>query len=135
DTRRPPVQPRRPLPEGRASLVGQQVHGHRPALALLAERPVHRNEHVVEEHLGELLLAVHRLDGPDRDAGRIHVDQEGGDAPVGRFGRAGPGQQDTPPGVLGQAGPHPLPPKPPAAPRPPPPSNPPAGAPPPPPPP
>src|SRR4029450_8853606 len=33
----PAVQPRAPLPQGRAALVGEQVHGERPALALLAD--------------------------------------------------------------------------------------------------
>ncbi len=100
------VQPGSPLPERSAPLVGEQVHGERPALALLAERAVEGDEHVVEEHLRELLLAVHGLDGPDGDAGGVHVDEEGGDAPVGRFERAGPGEQDAPLRVLGQAGPH-----------------------------
>ena len=35
---------------------------------------------------------VHRLDRPDRDAGRVHVDEQRGDAAVGRLGRAGAGR-------------------------------------------
>src|SRR5918996_4059627 len=106
DVPQPAVQPGRPLPEGRAPLVGEEIHGDRPTLALFTDGAVEGDEHVVVEDLRELLLAVHGLDGPDRDAGRVHVDEEGGDAPVGRFEGAGPGQQDAPLGVLGQAGPH-----------------------------
>ena len=40
---------------------------------------------IVEEDLGELLLAVHRLDRPDGDAGRVHVDEQRGDAFVRRL--------------------------------------------------
>ena len=50
--------------------------------------------------------AVHGLDRPDGDARAVHVDEEGGDPPVGRLGRAGAGEQDATVGVLGQAGPH-----------------------------
>ena len=94
------------MPQGRAPLEGEQVHGHRPALALLAEGAVDGHGHVVEEDLGELRGAVHGLDGPHLDAGAVHVHEQGGDAPVGRLGGAGPGEEDTAVGVLGQAGPH-----------------------------
>ena len=101
----PPVQVGGPVPQGGAPLEGEQVHGHRPALAFVAERAVDGHGDVVEEDLGELGGAVHGLDGPHRDARAVHVDEEGGDPPVGRLGRAGAGQQDAAVGVLGQAGP------------------------------
>ena len=50
----PPVQVGGPVPERRAPLVGEQVHGDRPTLADLAERAVEGHDHVVEEDLGEL---------------------------------------------------------------------------------
>src|SRR5580700_1543720 len=61
------------LPQGRAALEGQKVHGDRPALVHGAEQPVARNDDPVEEDLAELLYAVHRLDGPDGDPRRVHV--------------------------------------------------------------
>ena len=100
------------MPQRRAALVGQQVHGDRPALALVAERAVERHHHVVEEDLAELGRAVHGLDRPHGDAGRVHVDEEGGDAPVGRLRRAGAGEQHaalrrTGPGWSTPSGPRP----------------------------
>ena len=50
------------VPERGAALEGQQVHRHRPALALVAERAIGRHEHVVEEDLAELLATVDRRD-------------------------------------------------------------------------
>ena len=38
----PPVEVGGPVPQRRAALEGQQVHGHRPALALVAQRAVER---------------------------------------------------------------------------------------------
>ena len=101
----PPVQVGGAMPQGRAPLEGEQVHGHRPPLAFLAEGAVDGHGHVVEEDLGELGQAVHRLDRPHDDAGAVHVDEQGGDAPVGRVGRPGAGQEHATVGVLGQAGP------------------------------
>ena len=43
--------------------------------------------------------------GPHLDARAVHVDEEGGDAPVGRLRGPGAGQEDAALGVLGQAGP------------------------------
>ena len=54
----------------------------------LAEHPVGGDHDVVEEHLGELALPVDHLEGRDRDPRRVHVDEERGDAPVARLGRA-----------------------------------------------
>ena len=94
------------MPQCRAPLVGQQVHRHRPALSLLAQGALERHDHAVEEDLRELRRAVHRLNGPDHDAGAVHVHEERGDAAVCRVGVAGPREQHTPVGVLGEARPH-----------------------------
>ncbi len=64
------------------------------------------HEDVVVEDLGELRDAVHRLDRPHRDAGAVHVDEEGRDAAVGGLRRARAREEDTALGVLGQARPH-----------------------------
>ena len=44
------------VPERGAALVGEQIHGHPPAVALAAQGAVVGHHHVVEEHLGELLI-------------------------------------------------------------------------------
>ena len=59
----------------------------------LAEDAVGRDDDVVEEHLGELAHAVDHLDRRDRDPGRVHVDEERGDAAVARLRRPGAGEQ------------------------------------------
>ena len=101
----PPLQVGGPVPQRRAPLVGEQVHGDRPAAVDLAEQSVERHHDVVEEDLAELLRAVHRLDRTHGDAGAVHVDEQRGDPTVGRFGRSRPGQEDAAVRVLGQARP------------------------------
>ena len=101
-----PLQVGGTVPERGAALVGQQVHGDRPAAVDLAQQAVERHEHVVVEDLAELGAAVHRLDRPHRDAGRVHVDEQRRDATVGRLERAGAREQHAARGVLGQARPH-----------------------------
>ena len=54
----------------------------RPALVRLAEHVGVGHEHVVEEHLGEALVAVEALDGAHGDARRREVDEEVGEAAV-----------------------------------------------------
>ncbi len=61
----PPLHVGGAVPERGAPLVGQQVHGDGPPTVDLAQHPVVGNAHVVVEDLGELLDAVHRLNGPD----------------------------------------------------------------------
>ena len=71
-----------PLPEARRALVREDAHRDRPAAVDLAEDAVGRDHDVVEEDLRELVHAVEHLDRGDRDAGRVHVDEERGDAAV-----------------------------------------------------
>ena len=84
----PAVQVRDALPEARRALVREDAHGDGPSAVELAEHPVGGHDDVVEEHLGELVLAVDHLDRRDRDARRVHVDEERGDAAVARLGAA-----------------------------------------------
>ena len=83
----PAVQVRDALPEARRALVREDAHRDGPAAVHLAEHPVGGHDDVVEEHLGELAHAVDHLDRRDRDAGRVHVDEERGDAAVARLRR------------------------------------------------
>ncbi len=94
------------MPQGRAALVGEEVHGDGPPVIDLTEDPVQRHEDVVEEDLAEFPRAVHRLNRPDGDAGAVHVDEQGGDAPVRRLGRSGARQEHAALRVLGQTRPH-----------------------------
>jgi hypothetical protein len=57
-----------------------RVLGVGPALVLLADQLVGRHLDVVEEHLVDLVLAIHRDDRPHGDAGALHVDQQEADA-------------------------------------------------------
>ena len=75
----------------------------------LAEHAVGRDDDVVEEHLGELVHAVDHLERCDRDPGRVHVDEERGDAPMARFGWSGAREQHAAVGVLREARPDLLP--------------------------
>ena len=54
-----------------AALEARRGHGHVPALALVAQQVLGRHLHVVEEDLGEDLLAVDALDGAHGDARRV----------------------------------------------------------------
>jgi hypothetical protein len=83
--------------------MGEQVHRELPAVAGSTEHPVARDDHVVEEHLGELVDAVHGAQRPDGDPRGVHVDEERRDPGVARRGT---GEQHAPGGVLGEAGPH-----------------------------
>ena len=58
----PAVEVRDALPEARGALVGEDAHRDGPAAVQLAEHPVGRHHDVVEEHLGELVVAVDHLD-------------------------------------------------------------------------
>ena len=59
----------------------------RPAGVDLTDDVAVPDDHVVEEDLVELGLAVHLPQGPDLDAGLVHVEHEPGDARC--FGTAG----------------------------------------------
>ena len=90
------------MPEAGRALVRQQVHRQAPPVAGMAEHPLAGNDHVVEEHLGELVDAVHRAQRPDGDPRGVHVHEKRGDAAVAR-GDAG--EQHAARRVLGQARP------------------------------
>ena len=94
------------LPEAGRAFVGQQIHRELPTVAGVSEHAVGGHDDVVEVHLAELVDAVHGAQRAHVDAGTVHVDEEGGDA--GMTG-SGPGQQNAPRRVLGEAGPHLLP--------------------------
>ena len=84
----------------------ERVHDHVPAPADLAHHVLEGNAHAVEEHLVEPVLARHLLQRPDLDPGRLHVDQQEGDAVVLAPGVGiGAHDQDAPIGVLREAGP------------------------------
>ena len=100
------VQVRDPLPEARRALERQDAHRHGPPTVQLAEHALGGNDDVVEEHLGELGHPVDHLDRCDGDAGGVHVDEEGGDAPVARVGGARARQEDAAVRVVRQARPH-----------------------------
>jgi hypothetical protein len=93
------------MPKGCAALVGQQVHGDRPALVLSAQDPLRGYHNILEEDFAELGQAVHGLYRPYGDARAVHVDEEGGDAPVGGFLCSGAGKKNAPLRILGQARP------------------------------
>ena len=94
------------MPEAGGAFVGEQVRRHPPAVPRPPEHPLAGNDHVVEEHLGELIDPVHGAQRPHGDAGGVHVGQEGGDPAVARRGA---GEQDAAGRVLGQARPDLLP--------------------------
>ena len=59
-------------------LVGEQVFGAGPALVLLADEVVGGYTDIIEEDLVYLVRAFQENDRPDRDAGRLHIDQQEG---------------------------------------------------------
>src|SRR6267378_3142006 len=91
---------------GAHPLVAEQVLGHRPPLALLVHEVLDGNLDLVEEDLVHLLAAVQQDDGPHRDAGRVHVDQQEGDAvlALARI-RVGAHEAEDPVGVVSERGP------------------------------
>ena len=62
------------------ALVPEQKLGVGPAAVLLADAVFHRHAHVLEPDLVDLMAAVEQHDGPHRDAGTLHVDQQKCDA-------------------------------------------------------
>ncbi len=97
------------MPERGAALERQKVHGDGPAVAFVSQGAVEGDHDVVEEDLAELLHPVHRSKGLDGDAGRIHVDEQRGDAAMGGVGRACSREEHAPLRVLGEARPDLLP--------------------------
>ena len=90
----------------RRPLVHQRRERHGPALVDVAEAVVVGHPHLVEEHLVEGGAAGHLAQRPHLDAGRVHVDDEAGEALV--LGQVGVGAADdlADVGVLGARGPH-----------------------------
>ena len=79
------------------ALVAEQKLGVVPALVLLADQILGRHLHVVEEHLVDFVAAVDGLDRAHGDAGRLHVDQQEGNAflLLRRPDRCAPGRRSS----------------------------------------
>src|SRR5262249_39027599 len=84
------------------ALVAQQELRVGPALVLLAHAIGDGDLHVLEPDLVDLGLAVEHLDGPHRDAGRLHVDEEERDAFLGAAFARGAHEAEDPVGPLAQ---------------------------------
>ena len=96
----------RPTDPGHArTLVAEQEFGVGPALVFLADQILCGNAHVLEEDVVHLVGSINGDDGPHRDAGRFHVDQQEGDAGLRLCRRVGPHQAEDPVGMLGQCRP------------------------------
>jgi hypothetical protein len=80
-----------------------------PALAAFAHDVLRRHANVVEEHLAEVVAALHHDERPHVDPGSLHRDEQVGDARV--LGRVGLGaeQAEHHVGLGGVAGPDLLP--------------------------
>src|SRR5204863_27590 len=91
------------------ALVGEGGVRHLPAGVQQTHQVRARHAHVLEEDLVEAGVARHLHERAHADAGRLHVDQEVGDAGV--LGRVGVGahQAEHPVGVLRVGGPYLLP--------------------------
>ncbi len=92
---------------GGEAFGAQQLVRNLPALVEPAQHVGARHPHVDEEFLGELGVALDGLDRPHRDAGRLEVDQQHGDAGVARLRlRIGAHQREHPVGEVAVGGPH-----------------------------
>ena len=97
---------RRDRAADRDPLVHQRGQRDPPAVAGLAEQLGVGDAGVGEEDLVELGLAGHLAQRPDLDAGRLHVDDERGEAGVlHRFG-VGAHDEQAPARQVGERGPH-----------------------------
>src|SRR5690349_2815999 len=97
------------LARRRAALVGERRVRDRPALRLGADEVLAWYEHVLEEHLVELLAAGHLAQRTYGDARGLHVADEVADALRLRRRRVRSCEQDAPARELGVARPHLLP--------------------------
>src|SRR5262249_59417354 len=95
--------------EPRAALVRERRHGDLPAPIDVADDVGTRDGYGVEEHLAEFGGSGDLPERPDRDAGKLHVEDEVGQAPVLRQRRIGARQEAAPAGELCVARPHLLP--------------------------
>src|SRR5438876_9099765 len=89
----------------RPAFVREDAHRDLPAGAAVAHEPVLAHLDAVEEHLGELRLAVHLPERPDRDAGAAHVDEQQREPRVLRGIRLGAAEEEAPVGDVGMARP------------------------------
>src|SRR5690606_4991887 len=76
-----------------------------PATVLLADAAVDRDADVIEEDFGEVPAAHDVDERPDGDTGRLHVDDEVGDAAVLWSLRVRASEEDAPFGMVGAARP------------------------------
>jgi len=88
------------------ALVGEQVFGVGPAFIFLADEVGDGDFHVGEPGLVDLMPAIHGDDWTDFDAGRLHVDEDEGDAFL-RFlrGWVGAAEHEDPVGEVTERGP------------------------------
>ncbi len=88
-------------PRDAGAFVAEQELRHVPAAVLLVDAVLHRDTHIVEEHLVQVMAVVDRDDRPHRDARRLHVHEQERDAllPLRRI-RIGADQHEAPVGVM-----------------------------------
>src|ERR1700692_4047808 len=82
------------------ALVAEQKLSVGPAAVFFADAVFDRHAHVLEPHLVDLVAAVQQHDGPDGDAGTLHIDQQEGDAGLLLGLRVGTHQTKDPIGIL-----------------------------------
>ena len=87
------------------AFVFQQGLRHAPSAVQRADQICARYAHVVEEGLAELRLTADQFDGPHRDAGRGHVDQQEADALLFACCRVRAHEAENPVGAIGLRGP------------------------------
>ena len=85
--------------------MAEQVFRVSPALVLFTDEVFHRHLHVIEEHFIHFVIFVQHDDRTHRDAGRMHVDQQEGNALLLARRRIGAHQAEDHVGVLRQRGP------------------------------
>ena len=89
-----------------AALVQQRGHGHRPAVARLAQDRLARHPDVGEVDLVELRVTGDLPQRPHLDAGGVHVDQQVGQPAVPVGVRVGADDEDAPVGDVRVGRPH-----------------------------
>ena len=89
-----------------AAFVRERRVRDAPTFVQRSDEPVVGDEHVGEEHLVELRLVGDLAQRSHLDAGRVHVDDERGDALALRRVGVGAGEAPTPVGELRVARPH-----------------------------
>ena len=87
------------------ALIAEQEFGVVPALVLLADQILDRHLDIVEEHLVDFGSAIDGLDRAHRDALRLHVEHDEGDAHLLLGRRIGTAQAEDHVGILRERGP------------------------------